>query len=71
MTREVMGESSNGFIIFYNSGSACHLQNFSSALMIWMVAPLVDEFGNMGFVENDIVMLLCSSNDPNNLHCLN
>jgi hypothetical protein len=57
------------FIII--SIAAYHLQKYGSALVILMVMPLVDKFGNMGFVENDVVMLLCSSNDPNNLHCLN
>jgi hypothetical protein len=38
-------------------GVECHLQEFCVVLlMIWMVAPLVDKFGNMIFVENDVVV---------------
>jgi hypothetical protein len=39
--------------------------NSYSASMFWMVAPLVDKFGNMGFVMDHVVVLLCYSNRSN------
>ena len=49
----------------------CHSQNLGRESMLWLDVVLMGKFGNIGFVENVVVMLICYSNDPNNLHCLN
>jgi hypothetical protein len=61
MTGEIWADLQDGF-----SKNHLYTLNSYSASMFRIVVPLVDKFGNMGFVKDHVVVLLCYSKSSNN-----
>jgi len=61
MNKEIWANIQDGFSQKYDNSL-----NSSNASMFGMVASPVGKFGNMGFVKDDVVMILCYSNRSSN-----